>query len=557
MKNAPWPAVESLTVEFKSDRKRLPDTELVEALVCLANTEGGTLWLGVEDDGQATGLHADHALLAGLAGLVAARTSPSLQVDVQAVDIQGVRVACISVPKAQGEVATTAGLSLRRRIKHDGTPECVPMLPHERISRASSFGLVDVSAQPVAGSTLADFDPLERERLRQAVQHYGGDRVLLELDDEAMDGALGFTLRQPDGSRVPTLTGLLLVGRESALQQRVATHELAFQVLAQQAVRFNEFRRFPLLKALDWLETNFRPYNPEQELQVGLFRVPVPLVDMAAFREAVANALIHRDYHRMGAVHVRLEDEALVISNPGGLVDGVTLANLLVTEPRPRNRALADAMKRIGVVERSGRGVDTIYRGMLKFGRPAPDYGRTDANNVVLQLPTVPADVAFRRMVVDTERQRSAELPIDSLIALAALREFKRLTAEGLAQHIQRDTARAKRTLEALTEAGLVEAHGNTRGRSYTLSAPVYSVVSDKVAYTRQVGFGPIQHEQMVLSYIRQHGQIKRAEVMDLCRLTEGQAKQLLRRLVSSDKIRLQGAARASAYVESPAVDPL
>jgi ATP-dependent DNA helicase RecG len=81
---------------------------------------------------------------------------------------------------------------------------------------------------------------------------------------------------------------------------------------------------------------------------------------MAAFRGAVANALIHRDYHRMGAVHVRLEDDALVISNPGGLVDGVTLANLLVTEPRPRNRALADAMKRIGVVERSGRGVDTI-----------------------------------------------------------------------------------------------------------------------------------------------------------------------------------------------------
>ena len=404
--------------------------------------------------------------------------------------------------------------------------------------------------QPVAGCTLADFDPLERERLRQTVQQHGGDRVLLDLDDEALDGALGFTRRQPDGSRVPTLTGLLLVGRESVLQQRVATHELAFQVLAQQAVRFNEFRRFPLLKALDWLETNFRPYNPEQELQVGLFRVPVPLVDMAAFREAVANALIHRDYHRMGAVHVRLEDEALVVSNPGGLVDGVTLANLLVTEPRPRNRALADAMKRIGVVERSSRGVDTIYRGLLKFGRPAPDYGRTDAQNVVLQLPTVPADVAFRRMVVDIERQRGAELPIDSLIALGGLRELKRLSAEALAQHIQRDVASAKRTLEALTEAGLVDAHGNTRGRSYTLSASVYSVVSDKAAYTRQVGFGPIQQEQMVLSYIRQHGQIKRAEVMDLCRLTEGQAKELLRRLVVSKKIELRGAGRASAYVE-------
>jgi ATP-dependent DNA helicase RecG len=545
------PNSESLIVEFKSDRKRLSDAELVEALVCLANTEGGELWLGVEDDGQATGLHADHMVLTGLAGMVAARTSPALQVVVVALQVNGVPVAKITVPKAQGEVATQAGVYVRRRIKHDGTPECVPMLPHERISRASSFGLADVSAQPVAGCTLADFDPLERERLRQAVQQYGGDRVLLELDDEAMDGALGFTLRQSDGTRVPTLTGLLLIGRESVLQQRVATHELAFQVLAQQAVRFNEFRRFPLLKALDWLETNFRPYNPEQELQVGLFRVPVPLVDMAAFREAVANALIHRDYHRMGAVHVRLEDEALVISNPGGLVDGVTLANLLVTEPRPRNRALADAMKRIGVVERSGRGVDTIYRGMLKFGRPAPDYGRTDSHNVVLSLPTVPADVAFRRMVVDAERNRNAELPIDSLIVLAALREFKRLSADALAKHIQRDAASAKRTLEALTEAGLVEAHGNTRGRSYTLSAAVYSVVSDKAAYTRQVGFGPIQHEQMLLSYIRQHGQIKRAEVMALCRLTEGQAKHLLKRMSDAKQIVMRRHGNLTAYVES------
>ncbi len=366
------PPRESLTVEFKSDRSKLPDRELIEALVCLANAEGGELWLGVEDDGTPTGLHAEHRLLEGLAGMVAARTSPSLNVQAEALDLNGVTVARIHVPKAQGEVATTSGVYLRRRLKHDGTPECVAMLPHERSSRASSFGQLDVSAQPVAGATLTDLDPLERERLRQAVQQYGGDRVLLELDDEALDGALQLTARQPDGSRVPTLTGLLLIGRETSLRQLVPTHEFAFQVLAQQAVRFNEFRRFPLLKALDWLETNFRPYNPEEELQVGLFRVPVPKVDLGAFREAVANALVHRDYHGRGAVHVRLEDDALVVSNPGGLIDGVTLANLLVTEPRPRNPALADAMKRVGVVERSGRGVDKIFRGLLKFGRPAP-----------------------------------------------------------------------------------------------------------------------------------------------------------------------------------------
>ncbi|KES24583.1 MULTISPECIES: ATP-binding protein [Pseudomonas] len=548
MTNLP-PLRETLTVEFKSDLKKLSDRELIEALVCLANAEGGELWLGIEDDGTPTGLHAEHQLLDGLAGMVAARTSPSLSVKAEAVEVAGVSVARICVPKSQGEVATTAGVYLRRRLKHDGTPECVAMLPHERSSRASSFGLIDVSAQPVVGATLADLDPLERERLRQAVQQYGGDRVLLELDDEALDGALLLTARQSDGSRVPTLTGLLLVGRETSLRQLVPSHEFAFQVLAQQAVRFNEFRRFPLLKALDWLETNFRPYNPEEELQVGLFRVPVPKVDLGAFREAVANALIHRDYHRLGAVHVRLEDDALVVSNPGGLVDGVTLANLLVTEPRPRNPALADAMKRIGVVERSGRGVDKIFRGLLKFGRPAPDYSHTSAQNVVLRLPTTEADLEFRRLVVEEERRRNAELPIDSLIALAALRELKRLTADALAERIQRDATSAKRTLEALTEAGLVEAHGATRARSYTLSASLYQAVGDKAAYTRQLGFSVIQHEQMVLSYVRQHGQIRRADVMELCRLSTDQAAKLLKRMKEQGALMQQGERRWAIYV--------
>lgn len=546
--NHPLPPAESLTVEFKSDRKRLPDAELVEAIVCLANAEGGELWLGVEDDGTATGLHAAHLMLVGLPGLVAARTSPSVNVKVDAVEVNGVPVVRIAVPKARTVVATASGVYVRRRLKHDGRPECAPMLPHERESRLGHLGLVDASAQPVAGARLSDFDPLERERLRQAVQQYGGDRVLLELDDEAMDGALGFTARQPDGSRVPTLCGLLVVGRVEALRQHVPTHEFAFQVLAEQSVRFNEFRNVPLLHAIEWFETNFRPYNPQEELQVGLFRVPVPKVDMGAFREAVANALIHRDYLRLGAVHVRLENDALVVSNPGGLVDGVTLANLLTTEPRPRNRTLADALKRIGIVERSGRGVDKIYRGLLKFGRPAPDYSSTDGSSVIVRMATDPADLDFARLVVEQERRRNAELPIDSLIALSTLREFKRVSADELAARIHREPASAKRTLETLAEAGLVEAHGSTRGRSYTLSVSVYQRHGNKAAYTRQVGFAPIQHEQMVLSYIGQHGRIRRAAVMELCRLSEGQAKELLKRMLAAALLKLEGAGRGAFY---------
>jgi ATP-dependent DNA helicase RecG len=547
--NSQLPLAESLTIEFKGDRARLNDNDLVEALICLANTEGGELWLGVEDDGTPTGLHEAHQNVAGLPALVAAKTSPSLAVTVSIIEISGIRVAKISVPKSRSEVATTAGVSLRRRLKPDSTPECVPMLPHDRLSRASQFGLADASAQAVAGATIADFDPLERERLRQAIRQYGGDRVLLELDDEALDGALGFSTRTQTGERVPTLTGLLIVGRESALRELVPTHELAFQVLARETVSLNEFRRFPLLKALDWLETNFRPYNPEKEIQIGLFRVPVPKVDMGAFREAVANALVHRDYHRLGAVHVRLDDAGLTISNPGGLVEGVTLSNLLTTEPHPRNPALADAMKRIGIVERSGRGVDKIYRGMLRFGRPEPDYSRTDSNNVVLQLATVDADEAFLQMVVEQENQQNGvPLPIDSLIALAVLREQKRLAADELALHIHRNAIQAKRTLEQLIEAGLVQAHGNTRNRSYTLSAEIYRAKGNQVAYTRQVGFSSLQHEQMILGHAKLHNRVQRSDVIELCHLSKDQAGKLLTRLKTEGKLIQHGERRGAFY---------
>ena len=73
-----------------------------------------------------------------------------------------------------------------------------------------------------------------------------------------------------------------------------------------------------------------------------------------------------------------------------------------------------------------------------------------------------------------------------------------------------------------MTEAGFVEAHGATRGRTYMLSASVYGAVANKAAYTRQARFAPIQREQIVLSYVRQHGRIKRAEAMGLCQLSEG-----------------------------------
>jgi ATP-dependent DNA helicase RecG len=517
-------------------------------VVCLANTDGGSIFLGVEDDGTPTGLHQTHLDLRGLPALIANRTVPPVTVAVTRIDASGVPVARIDVPKSPQITATTDGVLKRRRLLQDGRPECVPFLPHEFQQRQAQLGLTDPSSQPVAGATLGDLDPAERARVRQFVERFHGDRSLLELDDEELDGALGLTTRAAAG-RVPTVAGLLLIGREAALRDLVPTHEVALQVLDGEQVRFNEFSRAPLLRVFEWLETSFGPLNAEEEVQVGLFRVPVPLVDRRAFREATANALTHRDYARLGAVHVRLEREALVVSNPGGFVEGVSLDNLLTTERRPRNPRLADAFKRIGLVERTGRGVDLIYRGLLRFGRPGPDYSRSTAHSVVLRLPTVSADLDFLRLVLDEEQRLVGAVPIDALIALACLREQRRLTRHELATAIQKTDGVALGTLEALVERGLVAAHGQGRGRTYTLAAQVYARHGQRAEYTRQAGFDRLQQEQMVRAYVRKHGEIRRQDVIDLCRIGSDQAKRLLARLVEERVLAREGTGKSTRYV--------
>jgi len=87
------PTHESLTVEFKSDRARLSDRELIETVVCFSNTEGGEIYLGVEDNGQITGLHPQHQNLSTLAAMIANRTIPPISVRVSAIQEQNQTIA--------------------------------------------------------------------------------------------------------------------------------------------------------------------------------------------------------------------------------------------------------------------------------------------------------------------------------------------------------------------------------------------------------------------------------------------------------------------------------
>ncbi len=540
---------ETLTVEFKSDRTKLPDRELVAALVGLANTDGGSLFLGVEDGGTPTGLHVSHSNLAGLPAMVANNTVPALSVVAESLEVDGVRVGRITVPRSRQLVSTADGVLQRRRLRVDGTPESVPFYPHEFMQRQSTLGLIDPSAIPLLELTEKDLRPLERERIREAIRLYGGDRSLLVLEDRELDGALGLTVQVDDVLR-PTVAGLLLLGRESDLRRLLPAYEVAFQVLQGTEVRVNEFFRKPFLQTFEDVENLFKARLEEQEVDVGLFRVPVPNYDRRAFREAFVNALVHRDYSRLGAVHVRLDEDGMTISSPGGFVEGVTLSNLLTTAPRSRNPLLADIVKRIGLAERTGRGIDRIFEGMLRYGRSAPDYGMSDAVTVVVQLSNAEADVDFLKMILAHEEKTGGALPVESLIILSSLRDGRRLTSANLASAAQKPEAAVRSAVERLMESGVAEAHGSGRGRTYTLSAKMYQHAGEKAEYIRQSGFTAIQQEQMVLSYIDAHDSIKRAEVAELCRIGLYQATRLLKKMVASQNVIVKGIGRGTYYIK-------
>ena len=537
---------ESLTVEFKSDRNRLPDRELITTLVGLANTDGGVLLLGVEDDGRVTGLHPAHRELSGLSAMIANRTTPQLDVTAEVVIVDGEPVGVINVLKSRQLVATSEGLLQRRRLLANGTPESIPFLPHEFLQHQSSLGLVDPSAAPVTDLDAKQLSALERERIREAIRLYGGDQSLLALDDQELDGALGLTTRH-EGVYCPTVAGLLLLGKEAYLRRHLPAHEVAFQVLHGTDVRVNEFFRKPLLQTFKEIESLFLARVEEQEVDVGLFRVPVPNYDRRAFREAFVNSLVHRDYSRLGAVHVRLDNDGMTISSPGGFVEGVTLQNLLTTAPRSRNPLLADIVKRIGLAERTGRGIDRIFEGMLRYGRALPDYSMSNAVTVSVQLTNAEADMEFLKMILTQEEKTGGALPVDSLIILSSLREGRRMACMELAGSVQKPEGVVRSVLERLMESGVVDAHGTGRGRTYTLSAKIYRHAGQKAAYVRQSGFDRIQQEQMVLSYIDAHGSIRRADVMELCQISKDQAAVLLKKMVG-DTIKMNGTRRWAYY---------
>ena len=542
------PKKETLTIEFKSDIDCLDEKELVSEIVGMTNTEGGVLYLGVEDNGDITGVHKKHKDPNGAMALIANKTVPSLSVRAEIIEEKGREILQIQIPMSKTIIATSDGKIQRRRLKPDGSPENVPMYPYEIPGRLSSLSQLDYSAQILLGATMDDLDGNERDRLRNIIKYRKGDKTLLELTDEELDKALQL-VKEEAGVLYPTVTGMLLLGKEDRIAELLPTAKAAFQVLEGTKVRKNEQTSKPLLATFEMFEEYMKAWNPEREMEYGLFRVPIPEFSEAAYREGLVNAFCHRDYTVIQAVRVAIEDEGLTISSPGGFIEGVNLKNLLTVEPHGRNPVLADALKRIGLAEKTGRGIDRIFEGSIVFGRPLPDYSETTSTYVKLFIQRAEPDLAFTKMISNEENRLGRSLPINSLLVLSALQSQRRLTIAEIAEVTNIGEIRAKAVVEKLVEAGLVDASGNNRARFYILSSKVYKEQDNIVGYVRQTGIDAVKYEAWIMELIqKQGGRITRDNVVELLNVTPSQAYRLLKKMSDKGRIKLVGNGRSAHY---------
>ena len=143
------PSKETLTIEFKSDKKGYNDDDLIDEIVGMANTKDGTLYLGIEDNGEITGISKKHADEMGLMAFVANETVPSLSIRSELISVNKKDVMAIEIPMSRAIVAASDGKVIRRRLKLDGTPENIPMYPYEIPGRLSELSLLDITAQPL------------------------------------------------------------------------------------------------------------------------------------------------------------------------------------------------------------------------------------------------------------------------------------------------------------------------------------------------------------------------------------------------------------------------
>lgn len=360
--------VESLRQRGAADDRALfneaPDAaELAATLVALANNHGGAVILApasnspdsLADLTQAACLLAQPPLILPLPELLTLPSGPA---------------AVISVPPGLPHVYSVRGVFWTRMAAQNR-----PLTTEElrRLLLQRDPGSAGFEASAVPGARL---DDLDAARVRAYVQTLSGMAV------ETMEEVLVSRgcLLETDGVLAPTVAGILLFGRDP---QRFLRSAEVIAVRYQGVDMGDEFVRQDIRGALPQqvrlAEAFVNDHMRRSHRLRGLAREEMPEYPISVVREALVNAVAHRDYAARGeGIRLLMFSDRLQVYSPGRLPGHVTLANLLA-ERYSRNEAIVQILSDMGFSERLGYGMDRMVRVMREHGLPPPEFNETAA----------------------------------------------------------------------------------------------------------------------------------------------------------------------------------
>ena len=538
---------ETDTVEFKSWIKARNQKEIialaVDELIAFANHKGGTVFFGVEDKPvKVTGCDRNYDGQRIIEGIYD-KTRPSLFTEIEDFEYEGKLVIAISV-RADGKTYTTTdGRCLKRLGKNSK-----PLYPDELSNVYSSIQNPDFSGRIISESTIDDVNKLEVYSLKEKLKVRDSKSTLPDLEDNDFLRDLQLTKYDGDVERL-TVAGLLFVGKEASIQRLLPQAEVIYLHYSSNNLEEYDARldmKLPLISVIDKLTERVQAYSKIENIQVGLFRLEVEEFPERVFQEALLNALSHRDYQSNAAVYVKQYPDRIVIENPGGFLDGITEKNIITHPSVPRNKLIAETLQYLKYVQRTGQGVDIIFKDMVSMGKPYPKY-RSFNDAVSLTIFSAIDNTEFVKFITEIQDKNSKIMTLAEMMILRALLDNRKEQLSALADTVQKSLDETKKSCNELINNGLIE----IVGKEYMLTAKVYEALKSDVEYTRDKTIQYIKAKNMILEYLQSNDKITSAKIQEMCGFTKQQARIVIDKMRNEALIILVGKGPAAGYVRN------
>ncbi|MEJ7652709.1 MAG: ATP-binding protein [Chloroflexia bacterium] len=339
---------------------------------------------------------------------------------------------------------------------------------------------------------------------------------------------------------------LILFGKRRSLGRLNLAHlEVVFEYRSTEASlpsqRRTEYREgFFLFYDELWNTIDLR--NDVHQYLDGFVMREIKTFNESVAREAILNAASHRDYRDGRNIWVRQFPRKLEIESPGGFPGPVTAENILWTQ-YPRNRRIAEAFNRCGLVERAGQGANRMFEQSIRESKPRPDYSRSDHHHVLLTLQGEVRDDNFVKFLEKIGQETLSSFHTEDFLVLDLVHSDQTLP-EFLRARVPR-----------LLDLGVIERYGRGRGVRYILSKHFYEFVGQRATYTRKRGLDRETNKELLLRHITENNR-EGSRLEELKQVLPSQSRRTVQRLLSELKaegrVHISGRTSAARWVSGP-----